>query len=70
MGIKLYPKSKQANGNFNFGEILEKKPKEFCVIEKDNDLAEKLTNNFKSKTLRTYKKVLEYKAIFSNKFNC
>jgi redox-sensitive bicupin YhaK (pirin superfamily) len=26
MGIKLYPKSKQANGNFNFGEILEKKP--------------------------------------------
>ena len=27
--------------------ILEKKPKEFCVIEKDNDLAKKLTNNFK-----------------------
>ena len=26
MGINLYPKSKQANGNFNFGEILEKKP--------------------------------------------
>ena len=26
MGIRLYPKSKQANGNFNFGEILEKKP--------------------------------------------
>ena len=26
--------------------ILEKKPKEFCVIEKDNDFAEKLTNNF------------------------
>ena len=29
--------------------ILEKKPKEFCVIEKDNTLAEKLTNNYKNK---------------------
>ena len=29
--------------------ILEKKPKEFCVIEKDNDLAKKLTNKFKNK---------------------
>jgi len=29
--------------------ILEKKPKEFCVIEKDNDLAEKLSYNFKNK---------------------
>ncbi len=29
--------------------ILKKKPKEFCVIEKDNTLAEKLTNNYKNK---------------------
>ena len=29
--------------------ILEKKPKQFCVIEKDNDLAEKLINNFENK---------------------
>ena len=29
--------------------ILKKKPKEFCVIEKDNILAEKLTNNYKNK---------------------
>ena len=28
--------------------ILEKKPKKFCVIEKDNDLAEKLINNFEN----------------------
>ena len=26
MGIKRYPKTEQASGNFNFGEILEKKP--------------------------------------------
>ena len=26
MEINFYPPSKQANGNFNFGEILEKKP--------------------------------------------
>ena len=29
--------------------ILRKKPKEFCVIEKDNDLAKKLSNNYKNK---------------------
>ena len=29
--------------------ILKKKPKEFCVIEKDNTLAEKLANNYKNK---------------------
>jgi len=29
--------------------ILEKKPKEFCVIEKDYDLSEKLTNNYNNK---------------------
>ncbi|MDC3206152.1 16S rRNA (adenine(1518)-N(6)/adenine(1519)-N(6))-dimethyltransferase RsmA [Candidatus Pelagibacter sp.] len=29
--------------------ILEKKPKEFCVIEKDSALSEKLTNNYKNK---------------------
>ena len=29
--------------------ILKKKPKEFCVIEKDNTLAEKLTNDYKNK---------------------
>ena len=29
--------------------IFEKKPKKFCVIEKDNDLAEKLINNFENK---------------------
>ena len=29
--------------------ILEKKPKEFCVVEKDNDLVEKLTRNYKNK---------------------
>ena len=29
--------------------IIEKKPKEFCVIEKDNDLAKKLTSNYKNK---------------------
>ena len=29
--------------------IIEKKPKEFCVIEKDNDLAEKLSKNYKNK---------------------
>ena len=29
--------------------ILEKKPKEFCVVEKDNDLVEKLNKNYKNK---------------------
>ena len=29
--------------------ILEKKPKEFCVVEKDNDLADKLIKNYKNK---------------------
>ena len=29
--------------------ILEKKPKEFCVVEKDNDLAKKLIKNYKNK---------------------
>tara|TARA_B100001057_G_C22779700_1_gene923152 strand:+ start:749 stop:1534 length:786 start_codon:yes stop_codon:yes gene_type:complete len=29
--------------------IIEKKPKKFCVIEKDNNLAEKLTQKFKNK---------------------
>ena len=29
--------------------ILKKKPKELCVIEKDNDLAEKLSNSYKNK---------------------
>ena len=29
--------------------ILEKKPKKFCVVEKDNDLAKKLTKNYKNK---------------------
>ena len=29
--------------------ILEKKPREFCVIEKDNDLSNKLSNNYKNK---------------------
>jgi len=29
--------------------ILEKKPKEFCVVEKDNHFAKKLTENYKNK---------------------
>ncbi len=29
--------------------ILEKKPKKFCVVEKDNDLAAQLTQNYKNK---------------------
>ncbi len=29
--------------------ILEKKPKEFCVVEKDNDLVKKLRENYKNK---------------------
>ena len=29
--------------------ILKEKPKEFCVIEKDNDLAEKLSNHYNNK---------------------
>ena len=44
MGINLYPKSKQANGNFNFGEILEKNfelPKLEYYNESFNDYNEK-----------------------------
>ena len=29
--------------------IFEKKPKKFCVVEKDNNLAEKLSKNYKNK---------------------
>ena len=32
MKINFYPPSKQANGNFNFGEIVEKKPIGFCLL--------------------------------------
>ena len=49
--------------------ILEKKPKEFCVIEKDNDLAEKLTNNFENKIKVINEDVLkiEENLLFSEK---
>ncbi len=32
--------------------IIEKKPKKFCVIEKDKDLAEKLTRKYKKYTYK------------------
>ena len=35
MGIKRYLKTEQASGNFNFGEILEKKPS-FPVRQTEN----------------------------------
>ena len=35
--------------------ILEKKPKEFCVVEKDNNLAEKLTKKYENKISKLYK---------------
>ena len=49
--------------------ILEKKPKEFCVIEKDNDLAKKLTNKFKNKIKVINEDVLkiEENLLFSKK---
>ena len=39
--------------------ILEKKPKEFFVIEKDNDLAEKLNKSYKNKITVINKDILE-----------
>ena len=39
--------------------IIEKKPKEFCVVEKDNYLAEKLTKNYKNKIKVINKDVLK-----------
>ena len=49
--------------------ILEKKPKEFCVIEKDNHLAEKLTSNFENKIKVINEDVLkiEENLLFSEK---
>ena len=51
--------------------ILEKKPKEFCVIEKDKDLAEKLSKNFKNKIKVINGDVLkiEENLLFSEKIN-
>ena len=39
--------------------ILEKKPKEFCVIEKDNNLAKKLKKNYKNQITVINKDVLK-----------
>jgi len=49
--------------------ILEKKPKQFCVIEKDNDLAKKLTKNYKNKIKVINEDVLkiEENLLFSEK---
>ena len=49
--------------------ILEKKPKEFCVVEKDYDLAEKLKKSYKNKITIINKDVLkiEESLLFSEK---
>ena len=49
--------------------ILEKKPKEFCVIEKDNELAKKLTEAYKNKIKVINEDVLkvEENILFSEK---
>ena len=49
--------------------ILEKKPKEFCVVEKDYDLAEKLKKSYKNKITIINKDVLkiEENLLFSEK---
>ena len=49
--------------------IIEKKPKELCVIEKDNDLAEKLNKNYKNKIKVINEDVLkiEENLLFSQK---
>ncbi len=49
--------------------LIEKKPKEFCVIEKDNDLAEKLSQNYKNKIKIINEDVLkiEESLLFSEK---
>ena len=45
--------------------ILKKKPKELCVIEKDNDLAEKLSNSYKNKIKVINEDVLKIEENFS-----
>ena len=49
--------------------IIEKKPKEFCVVEKDNNLAKQLTKNFKNKVKVINKDVLniDENLLFSEK---
>ena len=49
--------------------ILEKKPREFCVIEKDYDLSKKLNNNYKNKIKVINEDVLkiEENLLFSEK---